>query len=276
MQSKNTARRRGTSIAAAAMSLALVAPFAQPVAAAQPLDPVVSPAPAGVSDDRTAHDGQAGANEDAWLDQNNDSAEAYAPGANEGGWRHVYWASGGEKGKTQPTPVEGTPLVYDVDAIASGQVERSSNMSDSWGTGRDVVSGRASIVTPRQGGQLTSTYDGFKPVPDSVPIYLQWIDADGARSPIYRTHTHTIEQGVAGQSGPGIYAFAVPEWVDATGKKHRFKAAINQRYRVWADAAPYTYNRQLNPDAPAGGTDNELVEASWFSFRLLNAQRLGV
>ena len=35
MQGKNIARRRGTSVAAAALSFALVAPFAQPVATPQ-------------------------------------------------------------------------------------------------------------------------------------------------------------------------------------------------------------------------------------------------
>ena len=266
MQSKKTARRRGTSIAAAAMSLALVAPFAQPVASAQPLDPVVSPAPADPNAGAAA-DGAAGTLEEDWLSENNGEANraagSYAPGANEDGWRHVYWAQRGRAGQTQPTLVDSTPRVYDVDAIESGQITRSSNMSDSWGAGKDVVSGRAVIVTPRQGGQMTSTYTGFKPVPDSVPIYMQWIDSDGSRSPIYRTKTHRIEQGVAGQSGEGIYAFAVPEWVDASGKVHRFVAAVNQRYRVWADPAPHDFGAEPNPGAPEGtfasGTNNELV-----------------
>ena len=256
------ARRRGTSVAAAALSFALVAPFAQPVAFAQQTSPAAE-APAENSDDRTAPNGDAGALEDDWLSENNENpTDAYAPGANENGWRHVYWARGGKVGATQPEAVEGTPLVYDVDAIESGQVTKGTNMSDSWGTGKDVVSGRASIVTPRQGGQLTGTYSGFKPVPDSVPLYFQWIDDDGARSPIYRTKTHTIEEGPAGQSGQGIYAFAVPEWVDATGKKHRFKAAATQRYRVWADAAPYAYKdgqRPMDPDGVFTDTGNELV-----------------
>ena len=262
MKKNYIARRRGTSVAAAALSFALVAPFAQPVAFAQQTSPAAE-APAENSDDRTAPNGDAGALEDDWLSENNENpTDAYAPGANENGWRHVYWARGGKVGATQPEAVEGTPLVYDVDAIESGQVTKGTNMSDSWGTGKDVVSGRASIVTPRQGGQLTGTYSGFKPVPDSVPLYFQWIDDDGARSPIYRTKTHTIEEGPAGQSGQGIYAFAVPEWVDATGKKHRFKAAATQRYRVWADAAPYAYKdgqRPMDPDGVFTDTGNELV-----------------
>lgn len=199
------------------------------------------------------------------MSQNNEnpSGDGYKPLANPDGWRHVYWAQGGKPGTTQPTPVEGKPGVYDIDAIASGQIEKGANMSDAYGTGFDVVSGRAMIVTPRGDGQLTSTYDGFKPVPSTVPIYFQWIDKDGSMSPIYQTETHKIEQGVRGQSGEGIYAFAVPQWVDASGTVHRFKAAQNQRYRVWADNAPHDYGDAGNPGAPGDkndkGTLNELV-----------------
>ena len=269
MRKTNIVRRRGTTIAAAALSMALVAPTVQPVVYAQenapaaeaPATPEGAQADPGANATSGAADGNAGALEDDWLSQHNENPgeQQYLPGANEEGWRHVYWAQGGKAGVTQPKVVEGTPLVYDVDAIESGQITSGIQLSNSWGAGKDVVSGRAQIVTPRQGGQLTSTYKGFKPVPDTVPVYFQWIDDDGARSPIYRTKTHTLEGPSAGQ---GMYAFAIPEWVDASGKKHRFKAASSQRYRVWADAAPYAYEAGQRPGDPEGvftDTGNELI-----------------
>ena len=240
-------------MAAAALSIALVAPLAQPIAA---------PDASSFAFADEATDGQAGKNEDDWLSQFNEnpSGDGYKPGENEDGWRHVYWANGGAAGATQPKVVEGTPLVYDIDAIESGQINNGIQLSNVAGAGKDVVSGRATIVTPRQGGQLTTTYQGFKPVPDTVPIYFQWIDSDGARSPIYRTKTHTLDGPSAGK---GMYAFAVPEWIDASGKKHRFKAGMGQRYRVWADSAPHQYGPSGNPGAPNDpndvGTLNEIV-----------------
>ena len=240
-------------MAAAALSIALVAPLAQPIAA---------PDASSFAFADEATDGQAGKNEDDWLSQFNEnpSGDGYKPGENEDGWRHVYWANGGAAGATQPKVVEGTPLVYDIDAIKSGQINNGIQLSNVAGAGKDVVSGRATIVTPRQGGQLTTTYQGFKPVPDTVPIYFQWIDSDGARSPIYRTKTHTLDGPSAGK---GMYAFAVPEWIDASGKKHRFKAGMGQRYRVWADSAPHQYGPSGNPGAPNDpndvGTLNEIV-----------------
>ena len=240
-------------MAAAALSFALVAPLAQPIAA---------PDTASFALADEAANGQAGKNEDDWLSQFNESpsGDGYKPGGDENGWRHVYWANGGKAGATQPKVVAGTPLVYDIDAIESGQIDNGIQLSNFAGAGKDVVSGRATIVTPRQGGQLTPTYQGFKPVPDTVPIYFQWIDSDGARSPIYRTKTHTLDGPSAGK---GMYAFAVPEWIDASGKKHRFKAGMGQRYRVWADSAPHQYGPSGNPGAPNDpndvGTLNEIV-----------------
>ncbi|GAA3523121.1 YPDG domain-containing protein [Corynebacterium pilbarense] len=258
MEKRNIVRRRGTSVAAAALSIALVAPLAQPIA----VPGAAAAAFAAEADaDNAAPDNNAGALENDWLQQNNDNLEGeFKPGENETGWRHVYWANGGEKGVTQPKPVEGKPGVYNIDAIAQQQITNGIHLSNVAGQGKDVVSGRASIVTPRGGGQLTTTYQGFKPVPSTVPVYFQWIDSDGARSPIYQTHTHDLEGPSAGK---GMYAFAVPEWVDASGKKHRFKAGMGQRYRVWADATPHDYGDEGNPGAPEGaydnGTQNELV-----------------
>ncbi|WP_411709289.1 hypothetical protein [Corynebacterium sp. LaCa116] len=170
-----TVRRRGTTIAAAALSVSLIAPFVHPIAAPQ-----------------TAAVAQA---QDA-------SASETA----------------------------GDAKIIDADAIASGQVTRASNLTDSLGVGKNVVSGRAQIINPVQAAQLTSTWDGFQPVPGNQKVYLQWIDANGAVSPVYSAVTHDLKG-----AGEGVYAFELPTWTDGAGKEHKFVAAASQRYRIWGE-----------------------------------------
>ena len=210
MRKTNIARRRGTTIAAAALSLALVAPVVQPV-----VNPAAAP--------------------EAFAQ---DAADPAAPGdaaAPASAFDHVYWANGGEKGPTQPElQSDGS---YRVDAIESGQITNATQLSAAKTAGYSVVSGRASVVSVQRSTQLTATYDALDPYPDNVPVYFQWIDNDGAVSPVYSAVTHELE-GAAGSGGRGMYAFAVPQWTDAHGKVHEFKTTSDRRYRVWAD--PFT------------------------------------
>ena len=146
----------------------------------------------------------------------------------------------------------------DADIIADGVITNATQLSSAQTAGKDVVSGRAQIVTPKAGGQLTATYNGFEPLAATIPVYLQWIDSDGAVSPIYKATTHDL-RGAAGSGGPGTYAFKLPTWKDATGKEHRFETKISQRYRVFTEAAP-TNPKTGNPlkllrAAPGGAPD---------------------
>ena len=125
--------------------------------------------------------------------------------------------------------------IVDADAIEAGVITNATQLSSAQTAGKDVVSGRAQIVNPLGGGQLTATYDGFQPVDTQLPVYLQWIDTDGAVSPIYKAMTHEL-QGAAGAGGAGMYAFKLPEWKDAAGKTHRFTTQTSQRYRVFSNA----------------------------------------
>ena len=131
----------------------------------------------------------------------------------------------------------GNDGAIDADAIAAGVIDNAIQLSNSAGAGKDVISGRAQIVNPRGGGQLTSTYNAFEPVDASIPVYVQWIDRDGAVSPIYSAHTHELP-GAAGAGGKGMYAFKLPTWTDHLGKEHRFTTSIDQRYRVFSSAQP--------------------------------------
>ena len=133
----------------------------------------------------------------------------------------------------------------DADAIANGDITNANKFSAAWTSGKDVVSGRAQIVNPHGGGQLTSTYTGYEPIPEGVPVYLQWIDTDGAVSPIYKAMTHELP-GVAGTGGRGLYAFKLPKWTDAAGKEHHFVTSGRQKYRIFTDAE-VTNPRTGNP-----------------------------
>ena len=241
MKKNYIARRRGTSVAAAALSFALVAPFAQPVVA-----PDLAGAALAAAADEFADD-----NRNALGDKNSDfnqnpTGEGWNPDPEiSTGWRHVYWANGGQAGQTQPElQADGS---YNIDAIASDQVQRLADLSAFAGPGKDVVSGRAMVATPRGGAQLTATYDGLEPLSHEIPVYFQWMDSDGAVSPVYSATTDN-------SFGAGRYAFAVPEWIDAKGKKHRFRTQYGQKYQVWVEPTndPQT-NNELVPLRQAPG-----------------------
>ena len=175
-------RRRGTTVAAAALSVALVSPF---------VHAVVTPATTGVANAQTTTtDNAAGTTDQA----------------------------------------AGDTKIVNADAIESGKITKGANLTDSLGVGKNVVSGRAQILNPVQGAQLTSTWDGFEPVPEDQNVYLQWIDEDGAVSPVYSAKTHELSG-----AGRGVYAFELPEWEDFAGKTHKFLAKSSQKYRVWGE-----------------------------------------
>ena len=201
---RNGKIRRGISVAAAALSLALVAPTIQPV---------VAPQFAATA-----------------------SAAEIAPSL------HFYGTSASKLGQTQPKlQADGS---YNVDAIASGQITKAHHLTNAQSQGWDVVSGRAQVLTPTGGALLSANWSGFGDMPEGTLIYMQWMDSDGAVSPVYSAKTSdTIaeeEAAVAGLTkgtvgGAGTYAFALPQWVDAKGKAHRFKTLGSQRYRIWVE-----------------------------------------
>ena len=171
----------------------------------------------------------------------------------------------------------------DADAIASGAITNATQLSNAAEEqGARTISGRASIVTPQRGAQLSATYDVFEAAPDGATIYAQWIDKDGAVSPVYSAKTHDLA-GAAGSGGPGTYAFKLPVWKDADGTEHRFKAHANQQYRVWAEPSvnPATGNELVQLRAAGGYLPYSFAKASGEGlgeFPLLgsNMQRTGV
>ena len=171
MNKRHIGRRRGTSVAAAALSFALVAPFAQPVAFAQEETAAVSQAPATEENGAIVADG-----------------------------------------------------------IANGYVKSATGMTNA----KSTLSGRAFIddgygFSPADGGQQA--------VPEGTKVYMQWIDKDGAVSPVYVARTSDqLSKSNTSQAGPGSYVFDLREpWIDHHGKKHTYKASTNQYYRLWID-----------------------------------------
>lgn len=266
MRKMNIARRRGTTIAAAALSMALVAPVVQPVvnpaavlkAQAQnpdddtpggpPADYVPSddqnPAGGAAEEEQDPGDVDSGVNKNLNLDK---SGEPIRIG--ERGRQPILGPlrSGGQPSKDAPATAAGatenTPYgtVFQdgtiwVDALSTGRIDSATQFSSAPGVASDVVSGRAQIVDRRKGGTLSSIYDGYTPVAEGTVVYFQFVDRDGSVSPIFAAKTHNQVPGVAGAAGDGVYAFLVPKWTDANGTDHTFLTGATERsYRLFAE-----------------------------------------
>ncbi|MDK6814472.1 YPDG domain-containing protein, partial [Corynebacterium sp. UMB6689] len=174
-----SARRRGTTIAAAALSVAMVAPFVHPIA---------SPQTAAVAQ----------------------AQESDAPASNAN--------------------------VIEADAIANGYIGSATDMTNA----KSTLSGRAYID---DGSGFGPTDAGNLPVPEGTTVYMQWIDKDGAVSPVYSAKTsNQLSSDKTSQAGPGAYAFDLREpWTDVHGKDHTYTASAKQYYKLWIN--PFTDER---------------------------------
>ncbi|WP_419791738.1 Rib/alpha-like domain-containing protein [Staphylococcus chromogenes] len=114
------------------------------------------------------------------------------------------------------------------DAIANGYIKTATDATNAANT----LSGRAWLI---DSGTPATMANGLTPVPEGTPVYMQWIDTDGAVSPIYQASTTNQLSSVDGsQVGPGAYAFDLREpWVDANGTSHTYRAIDGQYYRLW-------------------------------------------
>ena len=196
MKKNYTARRRGTSVAAAALSFALVAPFAQPVAVAAD-----GPATQNTSEDRA-------------LPYSVDP-ECFVPGT-----EYQYEA-------TENKPI---PDAVVADGIANGYVRNGLGTTNAKNTlsGHVYLGGYGTISN---NATLSKTE-----VPEGTKVYMQWTSATGVKSPIYVTETHNIPAGASGTGGDGSYVFDLREgFYDNQGNHHVFGAYNDQLYRVWVE-----------------------------------------
>lgn len=114
------------------------------------------------------------------------------------------------------------------DALANGYIKSSTDATNAANT----LSGRAFLSNH---GTPATMSNGNQPVPEGTTVYMQWIDTDGAVSPIYSAKTtNQLSQSNGSQVGPGAYAFDLREgWTDANGTKHVYSAKGAQQYRLF-------------------------------------------
>ncbi|MHA6556542.1 hypothetical protein ACX3U9_11645, partial [Corynebacterium pyruviciproducens] len=141
------------------------------------------------------------------------------------------------------TPAAGAPI--DADGIASKAITNMDQLGN-----YDLVNGKRGLDHGGMvGGRLYSSTTGdFSTVGqgndrlNGLTVLSQWMDEDGAVSPVYSAKTHSIP-GTAG--GDGSYVFHYPNWTDGNGKVHEFYAKpYKVRIRLWV--AP-------GQTGPAGG-----------------------
>ncbi|MCG7297425.1 YPDG domain-containing protein, partial [Corynebacterium afermentans] len=152
MKKNYYARRRGTSVAAAALSFALVAPLAQPVAA-----PGSATAAFASTKDEA---GQANANNNG----------VKYPGLNADG---IYQTSVGEPRYT-----------FEPGRAKHGAIESGTTQGDT-----ETIQG---FVLNTRNGNMAINPDtkNYKPIPmEGVRVYAEWVDKDGYTSPTYTTVT---------------------------------------------------------------------------------------
>jgi|GEM_PF-7097674 len=126
------------------------------------------------------------------------------------------------------TPGTQTQII-EADAIASGLVKDSSDITSK----ANILSGGAWVVS---GGTPATSSNGLKAVPEGTTVYMQWMDKDGAVSPIYSTKTHNNVDVQADGDPTGSYAFDLTKgWVDNAGKTHLYNATSGQYFRVWVE-----------------------------------------
>ncbi len=113
---------------------------------------------------------------------------------------------------------------------------------------------------------------------------MQWMDADGSVSPIYKTVTHDNVDTNGDGDPTGSYAFDLrTPWKDAAGKSHTYTAKDGQYYRLWiqdfktAQGNTATMFRQAGGFFP-GSYVNSVTGSNLGQFPLIgtNMQKTGV
>lgn len=223
MTTRGTVRNRGISIAAAAVTAALVAPGISPIApnALPTAHAQDAPAPAG---DAAAPAGDTAAPAQAGKPTST-KPEPGAP-AN---------AAEAAKANTPAGTVLQDGTIF-IDAISTGKTTKGVHFSNSLDEGRDVVSGRAAILVPDAKGTISSLSTRWQDLTPDEHVFFQWIDEDGAVSPVYSAGIHSDFPGAGGVGGDGKYAFDVPTWTDANGMEHKWMATNSRGYRIWSSA----------------------------------------
>ena len=120
-----------------------------------------------------------------------------------------------------------TPI--NVDAIESGHVKTGGQLTNA----SQVVSGWLELAPASWTGYTPGT--GRSTKLNDYEVYMQWIDTDGAISPVYSTKSHYLEGAASNGGGDGVFAFDLPTFTDAKGTEHKFTfiPTSSQRLKMW-------------------------------------------
>ncbi|MCQ9343550.1 Rib/alpha-like domain-containing protein, partial [Corynebacterium kozikiae] len=121
-----------------------------------------------------------------------------------------------------------------VDGIASGVIQDGTSLTSGDAAARTLW-GRALMG---DSGNMGTLNNDSTAVPEGTKVYMQWIDGDGAVSPIFQVETHNTVTSQYG-AGYGLYVFKDPSWTDVNGKDHVWDAGYNegraQQWRIWSE-----------------------------------------
>ncbi|EGO8197538.1 peptidase, partial [Enterococcus faecalis] len=136
-----------------------------------------------------------------------------------------------------------TEAPINIDAIESGKVNTGGQLTNAG----NIISGWLELAPQSAVGYTPGT--GASTKLNGYTVNAQWIDTDGAVSPIYSAVTHNLAGAASNGGGDGVFAFELPTWIDETGVEHKFTylPTSKQRLKLWL--AP----KQLSPDG------NELI-----------------
>ena len=123
---------------------------------------------------------------------------------------------------SQDTPIN-------IDAIESGHVKTGGQLTNA----SQVVSGWLELAPKSRVGYTPGTGNSTKL--NDYEVNLQWIDTDGAISPVYSTKSHYLEGAASNGGGNGVFAFDLPTFTDAKGTEHKFTflPTSKQRLKLW-------------------------------------------
>ena len=244
MNKSYNARRRGTSVAAAALSFALVAPFAQPVAVAQ--EAVATAADANLEDAIEASaqiiDADPIASQRVTRPDHLTNPFGVGYGLLSG---HVTEATPGDALSANPRTSGGTgglpapegTYVYaqfrDVDGSVSPIFRTQVHNLEGTIVGLNGGQGTFAFGLPEVEEQIEVPEVTAEP---GTPEYEEQLKAQEEAAKRLEEQQAGIPESVSGTKRRGGM-----EWVDANGKVHRFHAHPAQQYRLWVD--PYENER---------------------------------
>lgn len=121
-------------------------------------------------------------------------------------------------------------------------------------SGQYTINGR--IVLDREG--LAVITNGADEQLNDVKVYVQWIDRDGAVSPVYFDTSRII----SGEDGN--FSVYLPPWTDVNGVTHTFNADAYERLKVWIENPdPDKYHLAYEESQGILGTWTKRDAAGW-------------